>query len=214
MGHQVHPRTKIDVTTPIAGRRHAQGIDFHTSTRLEARDVAVRCGVPVTTVARTIADLAGVLRRRDLEKTIERADALWSLDIERTLAAARARPGSTLLKSIAAGWAPAPTRSELEDRLIALVRRAGLSEPKINVRVQGFEVDLSWPDRRLVVEADGHAFHSARGAVARDRQRDAILARHGYRVLRFTWAQVTRRPGEVVEAIRAALNTAVGATHM
>jgi very-short-patch-repair endonuclease len=101
---------------------------------------------------------------------------------------------------------PAPTRSELEARLLELVRRCGLPEPEVNVRLAGFEVDLLWRAERLVVEADGMEFHASRAAMERDRRRDAVLASRGVRVLRVTWTQVTRRPLEVEHALRGALS--------
>ena len=198
-------RSSIEVTTPMAGRRQIDGIDLHTSARLGRDQVTVHRGVAVTTLERTIADLANVLPRGDLTRTIERADAQWLLDIDRTHAAASHRKGAALLREVSGAWAPAPTRSELEDRLLLLLGDARISAPLVNTRLHGFEVDFAWPAQRLVAETDGHAFHSSHAAVERDRHRDAVLTLHGYRVLRFTWAQVTRRPEEVVGALRAAL---------
>ncbi len=90
--------------------------------------------------------------------------------------------------------------------LLRLVVGSGLPRPEVNARVGEFEVDLLWRDARLVVEADSIGFHLTRAAMERDRRRDAVLARQGYRVLRFTDRQVRRRPREVSAAIRAALS--------
>lgn len=89
--------------------------------------------------------------------------------------------------------------------MLALVRSLGLPEPSVNVPLLGLEVDLLWRDARLVVEGDSMEFHGSRPGMERDRRRDALLAAHGFRTLRFTWRQVTRRPAEVERALRAAL---------
>jgi len=102
-----------------------------------------------------------------------------------------------------------PTRSELEDRLLDLVLNAGLPEPRVNAEVVlgGRRVvpDLYWRDRRLVVEADGAAWHDNRVAREADAERQALLEAHGERVLRVTWEQTVRRPQQTLERIRAAL---------
>lgn len=199
-------RSKVDVTTPYSGRRQLRGIHLHRTVRLDPTEVTAVDGVPVTAVGRTLADLAAVVRRRELERAIERADALELLDVGALMRSARRRRGAPAIAAILDAWAPAPTRSELEARLLDLVTNAGLPAPRVNARVHGLEVDLLWRAERVVVEADGHAYHASRAAIERDRRRDAVLARRGYRVLRFTWRQVTSRPHEVIAALRAALN--------
>lgn len=89
--------------------------------------------------------------------------------------------------------------------MLAVIDAAGIPAPRFNTLLHGFEVNLLWSAQRLVVEADGRAFHASDAAIERDRRRDAILAANGYRVLRFTWSQVTRRPAEAVAAISTAL---------
>ena len=158
----------------------------------------------MTTVTRTLVDLASVVGFHDLRRTLERADARQLLDAGAVLRSCAGRPGAPSLRAILESWAPAPTRSAFEDELLLLIQRAGFPPPRINSEVCGFEVDMFWPGERLVVEADSFAFHATRAAMERDRHRDAVLAREGYRVLRFTWRQLTRSPREVVGAIRAA----------
>ena len=103
----------------------------------------------------------------------------WLAQIARTTGR-----GAAYAPGLVVSEGPAPTRSELERRFLALCRDAGLPPPAVNVVVAGFEVDAVWPDRRLVVELDGHAFHGTRAAFERDRVRDASLQLAGYRVLR------------------------------
>lgn len=197
-------RPGIDVT--VTRRRIApQGIDLHETCRLTETEVTSVGHLPVTTVSRTLADLASVLRRRDLERTFERAQAQQVLDVPAILTSARHRPGAAMVRRILDAWEPSRTKSELEVALLTLVRRARLPEPAVNAHVEGLEVDLLWPGARLAAEADSLQYHLTRAAMERDRARDAVLARAGYRVLRFTDRQVHGRPSEVIAALRAAL---------
>ena len=100
------------------------------------------------------------------------------------------------------------TRSEAERRLLALIRRAGLPTPRTNVEVRGHEVDLYWPEQRLVVEFDGWAYHSTRAAFERDRLKDAELQLAGERVIRVTHRQLTRRPEALVARFATGLAAA------
>lgn len=199
-------RSAIDIVTARGGLYPLAGIDRHVARGLAEADITAHRGVPVTTPSRTLADIAAVLRPDDLRRTLERADTLHVLDAGLLLRSMANRPGGRNVRRILAEWAPAPTRSELEDRLLALVRRAGFPEPEVNRPAHGFEIDLRWPSRRLAVEADGRGFHSSRGAMERDRHRDAVLVAEGYQVLRFTWRQVTRLPAEVIRALEATLH--------
>jgi very-short-patch-repair endonuclease len=100
------------------------------------------------------------------------------------------------------------TRSEAERRLLALIRRAGLPLPCTNVEVRGHEVDLYWPEQRLVVEFDGWAYHSTRAAFERDRLKDAEQQLAGERVIRVTHRQLARRPEELVARFATGLAAA------
>jgi very-short-patch-repair endonuclease len=98
------------------------------------------------------------------------------------------------------------TRSALERRFLRLCRRHRISAPRVNVRVDRFVVDFLWPDARLIVEVDGYEFHGARASFEADRARDATLTRHGFRVVRFTYRQVTEEPARVAATIRQLLS--------
>jgi very-short-patch-repair endonuclease len=100
------------------------------------------------------------------------------------------------------------TRSEAERRLLALVRAARLPQPETNVRLGRYEVDMLWRRQRLVVEVDGFAYHGSRRAFERDRRRDADLTQAGYRVVRFTWRQITQEPEAVVARLAALIAAA------
>jgi very-short-patch-repair endonuclease len=91
---------------------------------------------------------------------------------------------------------------------LELVRRAGIREPLVNTMVAGLEVDIYWPDARLVVELDGRAYHSSPRAFEQDRIRDAKLQRAGCRVLRITYRRLREDPRGVLEDILAFLQQA------
>jgi very-short-patch-repair endonuclease len=97
------------------------------------------------------------------------------------------------------------TRSELEEAFLLLVRSVSLPPPGVNVRLGPYVVDFLWQEQRVVVETNGAASHDRRATRESDIRRDAWLAARGFRVLRFTWRQVTERPGEVLAALDAVL---------
>jgi hypothetical protein len=204
-------RATVDVTTPGQGGRKRSGIDAHGSLSLTAADVTLVRGIPCTTVARTLLDLADVLDRRGLERAIERAEQLRLFDlkaVDHSLAGADGRKGAALLRAILArrSFHFAPARSELEERFLVLCREAGRPEPEVNAWIPfpeggGVEADFLWRDHRLVVETDGYETHGTRHAFERDRLRDQRLALAGYQVVRFTWRQVVHETGLVAAAV-------------
>lgn len=203
----------VDVTVPgrDCGRRRA-GVRVHRARRLDRRDTTTKAGVPVTTPARTLLDLAEVVSDRELVRALGEA-YVRGLVRRTTLGAvldrSPGRRGAPRLRTLLAREdGPSLTRSEAEERMLALVGRARLPPPRVNARVAGYEVDLLWPRHRLVIEVDGFRFHSSRAAFERDRRRDAELGRAGYRVIRFTWRQLEEEPAYVVATLAAA--TTVG----
>jgi very-short-patch-repair endonuclease len=143
-------------------------------------------------------DLAEMGSDRELERATHEAITRRLINARRLLADTeryRGRRGIGRLKKLLEGADPPTlTRSEAEERFLALVRAAGLPAPEVNVRVHGHEVDFLWREQRLIVEVDGFQFHSARAAFERDRGRDAELQAAGMRVLRVTWRQVVDAP--------------------
>lgn len=200
----------VDIT--VAGRRirPQPGIRIHWVASLPGHDRTVREGIPITTPARTLCDIAAILNDRALERAVAEAFALRLVDRAALLRAAerrcgRARP-SGLLRLLELPHDPARTRSEAEEQLLALIRKAGLEPPMVNGRVAGYEVDFCWQRHGLVLEVDGHAFHSARHKFEADRRRDAVLTAGGYRVLRTTWRQITQEPEALLIGIACALD--------
>jgi hypothetical protein len=213
--HGLRPssRTPIDVMAPNRRGRAVAGIDAHRATTLRPADVEIVDGIPCTSVARTLLDLAAVVNRRQLERAGERAEVLRVLDlgaIEELIARCNGHPGVGALRAVLAAHAPAVlTRSELEVLFLALCRRAGVPAPAVNAWValpgDGFEVDFLWRSRRLAVETDGRETHLTRHAFERDRRRDQRLVLAGWRVVRFTWRQVVEQPATVEATLRALL---------
>jgi len=202
----LRPRPDGDVDVTVAGRRvrPRRGIRIHSARELAA---ARRHGIPVTTPARTLLDLAAHLPQRELDRAVEEAQ-LKRLVTRSALAQCRSGHRGAKALEAALRYEPALTRSEAEARLLGLIRAAHLPAPLTNVRVGRYEVDLLWPAEGLAVEVDGYAYHSSRQAFERDRLRDAELQAAGLRVMRVTWRQIVHAPEALVARIAAALATA------
>jgi very-short-patch-repair endonuclease/predicted transcriptional regulator of viral defense system len=205
----------IHVTVPTAGGRvRRSGIVAHRSTTLRQRDVVVLDGMRTTSVARTLLDLAGTLRRGPLERAVERSLELRVFDlaaVEDVLAANRNARGAATLTRIVADvhHEPPVTRSELEALMRDVCDDHGVERPEVNAIVAGYEVDFLWRARNLIVETDSREHHATLAAFERDRVRDAELATLGYRVVRFTHRRVSNEPRAVAATI-VALIDAVG----
>jgi hypothetical protein len=191
---------RIDVTVPTAaGRRARHPIRLHRHAGLGAEERTRHRGIPITTPARTLLDLAAAAPRRALERALDQAEVLRLIDARRLrtlLDAHPRRPGTPVLAALLAehDLGSTLTKSELEERFLALCDAHDLPRPKVNVRLWGLEVDFHWPDR-------------TRTAFERDRARDARLATAGLRVHRFTDRQIARAPDAVVAALRRSLST-------
>ena len=190
-----------EVTVLGTAPRAHPGLRIHRTTRLDLDDRTRHRGIPITSPARTLLDLAATLDHRPLRARHpprpvalprQRAPARRDASPATAADAARAR----LAQIIATG--PAPTRSELEDVVLDLILRGGLVHPDVNVPllVSGRRIvpDFRWPEQRLVLEADGAAWHDNQLAREDDAERQALLEAHGERVLRVTWEQAIARP--------------------
>jgi hypothetical protein len=186
----------IHVTVPTyAGRIRRPGIVAHRSRTLAATDVDERGGIAVTSVARTLVDVAGTLAPGPLERVVERSLTLRLFDLTSVRAAIDARPtvrGATALARVITSIQdePALTRSELEAMMRDVCAAHGIEPPEVNARVEGYEVDFLWRSRGLIVETDGGAHHGTRRAFEDDRAKDARLTALGYRIVRFTYRQL------------------------
>jgi len=182
--------------------------------QLDDEDRTTVRGIPATTPARTLVDLAPMLTAAQLQATIGEADRRGLLDpaaVQRALRRTKGRHGqghARLNAALDAHQRRGTTllRSALEERLLDLILSAGIPMPLLNARVAGYEVDALWPARRLVVELDGWAHHSQRDAAAQDRDKTNRLQLAGYTVLRFLHGDLVHRPHHTAAAIQDALS--------
>ena len=205
IGGALHP---VHVTLPGSGRAQRRStIRVHRTATLHPEDVLRLNAIPVTSVDRTLLDLASVVTRPRLLRAVEQAEHLRRLDVgglRRVLARNPHVKGAGVLAGILESYAGAPAvRSKLEGRFLEFVTAAGLPRPQVNVTVAGHLVDVYWPDWRLVVELDSLGWHLTRRAFQEDRVRDAAVQRAGLRVLRVTDERLARQPAAVLDDIRA-----------
>jgi very-short-patch-repair endonuclease len=186
-----HYANGVEMTMPRGSSRKLKGVRIHRVRDLRDDEVTQVDGIPITTPARTLLDLAEVAPSRDVEQAYAAAlrMKLVTPDAMREMVSRHpAHRGAPLWRQLLAQHdAPAFTRSEAEEKLLELTRSARLPRPELNVVVLGYEVDFLWRKERVVVEVDGYAFHATPRAFVTDRRRDAELTAAGYRVLRFTW---------------------------
>jgi very-short-patch-repair endonuclease len=195
--------------TVIARDVRSDEICVHRVARLHPRDATRNHGIPVTSPARTLLDLAAATNRRDLARVTEEAQVqrrVSTHSLNEQFSRYPTHRGRAALRHVIRAD-PALTRSEAERILLELIRTARLPAPEANVELRGWEVDFIWRDRKLVVEVDGYAFHASRRSFERDRRRDRELQAAGYRVLRFTWRELTEEREAVVAALAAVLLT-------
>lgn len=189
--------------TLAAGRRAPPGITTHRTRRITRADVTVHRGVPVTTPARTVVDVADITTYDELRAL---ADHGVRLDPEAVRRAQHRAPGRRGAPDIARLLrSDVRTRSTLERALRRLVLSAQLPKPRFNEMALGKERDAVWRTQRLVVEVDGAAFHAPKPAREADYERTAALVAAGWRVLHFTYDQVVYEPDLVGSRIAAAL---------
>jgi very-short-patch-repair endonuclease len=202
----------VHVTIPgDRGGPAPTGVRVHRSTTLAPQDICLHERLPVTTPARAILDAAPNLTDRDVERLLD--EGLFALriltlsQVNDVLARAGAHPGRARLARVVASHSRSTrTDSPPEERLLALIRAAGLPEPGLQVNVLGYHLDFFWPALGLAVEVDAYGTHGSPARFEADRRRDArLLAEAGIVVVRFTKAAVEQRPLEVVGIVARAI---------
>ena len=200
-------RRDVDVTTLQRGRKGHPGIDLHRVRNLDPQDVTIADHIRVTTVARTLVDLADVVDDAALEKAVNESEIRRLLDTDAVVAAVRRANGrrrAHRLLDLLVDPLPPPW-TELEQRFFDLCRKAGLPPPRSQVPIGNYVVDFLWPEHRLVVETDGARVHHTRRAFETDRVKAADLAVLGLTHVPITWRRVTREPAKVEQTLRALL---------
>jgi REase_MTES_1575 len=176
--------------------------------------VRYRDGIPMTSPARTLLDLATVLPEQALRRAARQAQAMRVATFGEILEICdrlEGHRGAGKLRKVVAGE-PAPTASPLEDIVLDLLDGAGIPRPLINrpLRCGNRTIvpDFLWPDRRLAIEADSVTWHEHKLVRENDADKQALLEADGYRVIRVTNDQAVRRPKQTLARIRAALDAA------
>lgn len=203
----------IDVIAPGARGRKIDGIRFHRVRPPRREETGAVAGIPCTSPARTLVDLAGTVGDRTLRSCFERAAQRKLLDVPAIEASMDPRRrGIKSLQALVDHWRKAAPvakkgrlKSPLEAKVLPLLLQRGLPAPLFNAPVRipngRIEVDFLWPDHRFVVEADSRDFHATHVAFERDRWRDRELMRAGYTSLRVTHQQAEREADAIADAV-------------
>src|SRR3954447_18378086 len=197
-GHDLH-------VTVTRNRRSRKGIVLHRSQPLDPRDYGTIENVPVTNVGRSLLDFAELSTPSELERAYDEARTqrlIRNLDdvIQR-------HPGRHGIRALAAltDDIPALTQSEAEELMFALLRKAGLPLPEVNVRIGPWQLHFLWREQGLNVEVDGHRYHSLEKQIARNHVRDADLEARGIRVRRVTARELQQTREAVIARVARAL---------
>jgi very-short-patch-repair endonuclease len=208
-------RPKVDVNAP-RGRQvqpgRASGIKVHRC-KFDPGEVTTRDGIPVSTVARTLFDLAERSRPYELKSAWDEASRLKLLLVPEVAAVyerGRGRRARTRIRPflLAEQRHIEDSASPLEDRFAEFVVARHLPPPQVNVLVGKDVVDALWPAARLIVELDSWEFHSHRAAFEKDRDRDTEHLLAGYRTIRVTHRKLSEQPERLAAQIRALLGGA------
>jgi very-short-patch-repair endonuclease len=195
-----------------ASDRRPTGLVVHHCTTLLRRDIRLMQGLRITSPARTALDIAPRVKTKRLTRIVNdlRHDNRLTVDQLKDITVRNPRhPGAKLIRDLIGDSQREPTRSELENAFLRLLKKYRLPIPQINVHVAGHRVDAYFPDHQLIVELDGRLTHGNdwRPAFEEDRARvvDVLLAT-GLPTIRFTWDQITRRQRETATKLGAILD--------
>jgi len=202
----------LEVTCPRGARTRRHGIFCHESD-LAPDEVTEIDDIPVTSVFRTLFDLAGDLKPRQLERAWKEVGVKRLTDrvpMAELIDRHPTKRGAAVLRGLLVSTKPiAVTRNEFEERFLAVLGPTDLPRPRFNaplhLRDQFFEPDCLWEEQKLIAELDGGEVHNTDHAFQTDRRRDRILLAEGYRTIRITWDQLRDEPSEVVADLRSAL---------
>jgi very-short-patch-repair endonuclease len=201
-----HPPSLPEVLT--THHRRPAGVAVSRRRSIDPRDRTRWRGVPVTTVPRTMVDLAEALDPPDLARAFHEAHVRHRVQpaaVERILARRHNWPGARELRRVLRGE-ELLSLSKLESAFIAAVRRARLPLPETNVTAGTYRVDCRWRALRLTVELDGYRYHATRHAWESDREREREARTRGDEFRRYTWFDVVEEPEPMLEDLRALLS--------
>lgn len=201
-----------EMTRPTRARTRPHLV-VHEAELMGDEVVRVR-GIPVTSVPRTMLDLAATRSEREVERAWNEMEVRGyhdKLSVPHLLERHPGRKGSLLLARLASRKTlpVGITRNDLEEAFLALVDRHKLPRPRMNVHVplrgRFYEIDCLWEDRKVAIELDGGGAHGTTRAFQKDRERDRILLAEGYRTARITWDHIHDTPQEVADDLRLIL---------
>jgi hypothetical protein len=193
-----------EVLTPA--NRHVRGVVVHRARRAGV-ERAVRLGIPVTTVPRTLVDLASSLSEPALARACHEAGVQYGTTPGQVGAVLQRLPsasGRAKLERVLHGEVPV-TLSKLESGFLKLVREAGLPLPNTNRIAGGHRVDCRWPEHRLTVELDSYRYHNSHHSWDRDRLREREARLRGDEFRRYTWRDVFEDPAFMLAELRELL---------
>jgi REase_MTES_1575/AbiEi antitoxin C-terminal domain len=202
---------RVEITVPRR-RRARDGIVLH-ETLLPPDETDEHEGIPVTTPARTLLDLAGLLDEHQLARACERAEALRlgsRTSLQELIDRYPRRPGMPKLKRLVEEdrIVVTTTANDLERRFLTFLDANELPRPLVNEHIDAtVKPDFRWTEQRLIVELDGFETHGTREAFERDRARDRKLTAQGWRVARITMRQLEDDAEQLAEELRAMLRT-------
>lgn len=203
---------RVEVTMPPGRRARRPGISCHEA-ELAPDELDQVDEIRVTSVFRTLLDLAGALNARQLERAwkeveVQRLTGPVPLAVMLDRHPTKSGAGS-LRRLIAAATSASLTRSELEERFLALLEDGAVPCPRFNAALhlggRFFELDCLWEESRLIAELDGRGVHATAAAFQADRRRDRVLLAAGYRTIRITWEQLRTEPDRILADLRSAL---------
>lgn len=189
-----------EVTAPkqrsLRGVRTRRGFDLE-------RDATKCRGIPITTVPRTLVDLASLLSFEALARACHEAGVRYRTtprQVDKVLLRRPTSPGAAKLRRVLRGEARVAL-SRLEKRFLQLLKEGGLPLPQTNKQIDGRRVDCRWPAHRLTIELDSYRYHSSRHAweIDRRREREARARRDEFR--RYTYGDVFDSPRVVVSEV-------------
>lgn len=186
-------------------RRRVPGVRTRRSRCLARGDTTTWRGIPVTTPARTLVDLAAALRPDQLARACHEAGVLHHTtpaQVDRILARWPNAPGAAVLRRVMRGDERV-TLSRLEARFIELLTEANLVLPETNRPAGGRRVDCRWPEQRLTIELDSYRYHHSRYAWELDRRREREARARGDEFRRYTWSDVFETPDATLVELRA-----------
>lgn len=188
-------------------KRQIEGLATQRYRHVHPTEAMRHRAIPITTVARTLVDLAPILPLDDLARACHEAGVRYRTTpahVQTILARRPNAPGATKLRAVMLGDAPT-LLSKLEHAFIALLRSEHLALPQTNRKAGAHYVDCRWPEQRLTVELDSYRYHNSRQSWESDRRREREARARGDEFRRYSWGDVFEEPQLMLAELRVLL---------